>query len=120
MPALQTDPPGQAHEPLPHESQAQRRYGERVPAHPPPLRSIIIAPGIRGTQEPLWLSKLGVLGAPLSGAGLKGLGVPGVGSNPWVFREKLQDLSSLPNVGGGAMGVVYGQTVSQPLLPASR
>lgn len=89
------------------------------PCTPAPSQ-VLIAPGIRGTQEPLWLSKLGVLGAPLSGAGLKGLGVPGVGSNPWVFREKLQDLSSLPNVGGGAMGVVYGQTVSQPLLPASR
>lgn len=118
MPTLQADPPGQAHEPLPHKSQAQRRYGERVPAHPPP--QVLIAPGIWGTQEPHWLSKLGVLGAPLSGAGLKGLEVPGVGSNPWVLREKFQDLSSLPNVGGGAMGMVYGQTVSQSLLPASR
>ena len=37
-----------------------------------------------------------------------------------VLREKLWDLGALQTVGpGAAVGGVYGEAVSQPLLPAS-
>lgn len=85
----------------------------------PAASQVLTAPGIWWTQEPRWLSELGVLGAPQV-QGVKVWGVPEVRSNPSVLRETLQDLSSLPTVGGGAVGAVCGQTVSQPLLPASR
>ena len=80
MPALQADPPRQAQEPLPPEPQAQRQ-GRRVPAHQPPLRSL--EPWGSGGGESPWVSKLGALRAPLSGARLKSLGVPDVGSHCW-------------------------------------
>lgn len=62
---------------------------------------------------------MGVWGAPLSGTSLNSLGVPDVGSNSLVLREKFWDLSSLFTVGHGAVGAVYDQTVSQCLLAAS-
>lgn len=42
-----------------------------------------------------------------------------MGSNSLVLRVKFWGLSSLLIAGDGAVGVVYDQTLSQCLLPAS-
>lgn len=94
------------------------RYREKRVLHTGRL-SVFTAPGLWWTQELHWFSELGALGAPLSGAGLKSSGVPGVGSHPSVLREKLQGSSSLPSVGGGAPGCRRWPGGVQPLLPAS-
>lgn len=67
--------------------------------------------------KPHWFSKIDVLGAHLSGTGLKSWGYLMWGSNTSLLRDKLWVLSSLPTVGCCAGGKVYGQVVSQPLLP---
>lgn len=70
--------------------------------------------------ETLWVSKLDVWGPPLSSAGLKSLEVPDVGSSPSVLRDEPRDLNALLTVSPrGAVDGVYGETVSQPLLPDS-
>lgn len=40
------------------------------------------------------------------------------GSNPWLLKEKLQVLSSLPTEGCWARSGVYAKIVSQPVLPS--
>ena len=52
-------------------------------------------------SEPGWFSKLGVLRASLSGAGIKSWGCPMWGSSPLFLREKLSILNYLPTVGHG-------------------
>ena len=47
------------------------------------------------------------------------VGVPDVGYEPLLLREKLQVLTSLPFVGCNARGGVYGEILSLPLLPTS-
>lgn len=70
-------------------------------------------------NKPSWLPKLDVWGAHLSGAGLKSWGADGW-FKPLLLREKLKVLSSLLTVGHHCVGGgVYGETMSQPLLPAS-
>ena len=62
--------------------------------------------------KPRWFSKLDVLRACLSDAGLK-VGVP------LLLREKLWILDSFLMVGHHTEGRVYGQIVSRPFLSAS-
>lgn len=56
---------------------------------------------------------------PVSQIQVLKLGVPDVGLEPFDPHENLQDSSSLLIVGCHAIGKVYGETVPEPLLPAS-
>lgn len=55
--------------------------------------------------------------ACFSGAGPESWGA-GVGYEPFALEGEILVLSSLPSVGWHAWGGVYGEIVSQPLLPA--
>ena len=68
--------------------------------------------------KPHWFSKLDILGAHLSSAGLKSLGA-GCGVPTLCSSVRSSGFEFPPDSGLHAGGGVYGEIVSQPLLPIS-